>query len=337
MNQRTKITVIIPSKDEEKYISDCLNSVLNNDYPKELLEVLVIDGASTDSTKKIVTEYIARYNFIELLINVKQTVPYALNMGIKASSGDYIIRLDAHSKIPNNYFSTLIRWSKKLNADNIGAVCITDVKNKTSKTNSIKKVLSNKYGVGNSYFRIGIDNVKEVDHVPFGCYKKEIFDKVGLFNEHLTRNQDIELNKRITRLGGRIFLLPNLFCTYFARETFSGIARNNFRNGLWNFLTVYVTRKINSLSGRHFIPFLFLLSLIIPSIFMIWIPLIGLFAAFSFAIYLFLILTISLKVTNQTNSFWFILWTFMVLHFSYGLGSLIGFLRIDYLKKFKDD
>ncbi|MDP3147689.1 MAG: glycosyltransferase family 2 protein [Ignavibacteria bacterium] len=335
MNQTSKITVIIPCRNEEKYIGDCLNSVINNDYPTDSIEVLVVDGESSDSTQAIVKEFGTKFNFIKLLINSHEKVPYALNQGIKESTGDFIIRLDAHSEIPNDYFSKLLFWSKKLNADNIGAVCLTDVKHKNSKTNSIIAVLSNKYGVGNSYFRIGIDKVKEVDHVPFGCFRKKIFNKVGLFNELLDRNQDIELSKRITRNGGHIFLLPDLFCTYYARETFYGIAKNNFGNGFWNILTVYITKKIGSLSWRHFIPFLFLLSLLVPLLSMIWFPIVGLVTVLILAVYLVVILPISLKLSNKETFFIYIYWTFIVLHFSYGFGSLMGFLRIDHLMKSK--
>jgi len=336
MNQHNKITVIIPCKNEEKYIGDCLNSVINNDYPTDSIEVLVVDGESTDLTQAIVKELSTKFNFIKLLINSQEKVPFALNKGIKESTGDFIIRLDAHSEIPNNYFSKLIFWSKKLNADNIGAVCVTDVKNKNQKTNSIITVLSNKYGVGNSYFRIGIDKVKEVDHVPFGCFKKSIFEKVGLFDERLIRNQDIELSKRITRNGGHIFLLPDLFCTYYARETFYGIAKNNFGNGFWNILTVYFTKKIGSLSWRHFVPFLFLLSLLVPLFGMIWYPIMGLVTVIILAVYMTLILSISLKINNKRTTFLYMVWTFIVLHFSYGFGSLVGLLRIDHLLKFKN-
>jgi len=337
MNQINKISIIIPCRNEEKYIEDCLESILNNDYPKDSLEVFVIDGESTDSTIERVGKYITEFNFIKLLKNKKHTVPFALNIGIKEAAGDFIIRLDAHSKIPNNYFSTLIKWSKARNADNIGAVCITDVKNKNPKTNSIIKVLSNRFGVGNSYFRIGTDRIKEVDHVPFGCFKKEIFDKVGLFDERLVRNQDIEFSKRILKMGGRIFLLPDLFCTYFARETFGGIAKNNFGNGFWNILTVYITRNIGSLSLRHFIPFLFVLSLLVPCIFVIWEPIVGLITVGSLFSYLVLVVVISYRINDSTTSFWSIFCAFITLHLSYGFGSLIGFLRIDYLLKAKND
>ncbi len=306
---------------------------MNNDYPKELMEVIIVDGLSSDNTLKIVEEYSKKYSFIHLIENKNITVPFALNLGIQKSKGDYIVRLDAHSKIPKNYFSQLVEWSIKLSADNIGAVCLTKVQNSNSKTNAISLVLSNKFGVGNSYFRIGTNDIMEVDTVPFGCYKKEIFNKVGMFNVHLTRNQDIELNKRIKRIGGKIFLLSEVQCIYYARESYKGIAKNNYQTGLWNILTVYVTKKISSLSLRHFIPMVFLLSLIVPALLTIWFPVIGLLAALSFGSYLITLLIISHNIKNQNTNLFYVLYSFMVLHFSYGFGSLVGLFKLNYLFK----
>ena len=238
-----KISIIIPCRNEEKYIGGCLDSVVSNDYPKDFLEVFVVDGKSTDRTGEIVEGYSKKYEFIHLLVNENKTVPYAMNQGIKESTGDFIIRLDAHGVFPNNYFSKLIYWSKKLDADNVGALWITDVKNKNPKSCSIKKVLSNKFGVGDSLFRIGVDKVTEVDTVPFGCYRKEVFEKVGLYDVRLERDQDIELNKRLKKSGGKIFLLPELSSIYYARETFSGIAKN---------ILDYVNRKLTSPEGGFF-------------------------------------------------------------------------------------
>jgi glycosyltransferase involved in cell wall biosynthesis len=328
------ISVIIPCRNEEKYIADCLDSVVKTDYPKDCMEVFVIDGQSSDTTRKIVESYTKKFNFIHLMLNKNLTVPYAMNMGIKESRGNYIIRLDAHGVFPNNYFSELVNSSKKLDADNIGATWITDVKNKTPKTNAIKTVLSSKFGVGDSFFRIGgIEQAMEVDTVPFGCYKKDVFNKIGLYDYRLTRNQDIELNKRLKRNGGRIFLLPDLFSTYYARETFWDIANNNFGTGLWNILTVYITRRVASLSLRHFIPLLFLLSLILPLISMIWIPSLGYIALSSFALYALTLLIVSLKVIDKGTSIYFLGMAFLVLHFSYGFGSFLGIFRIDLLVK----
>ena len=330
-----KISIIIPCRNEEKYIGGCLDSVVSNDYPKDFLEVFVVDGKSTDRTGEIVEGYSKKYEFIHLLINENKTVPYAMNQGIKESTGDFIIRLDAHGVFPNNYFSKLIYWSKKLDADNVGALWITDVKNKNPKSCSIKKVLSNKFGVGDSLFRIGVDKVTEVDTVPFGCYRKEVFEKVGLYDVRLERDQDIELNKRLKKYGGKIFLLPELSSTYYARETFSGIAKNNYQTGLWNILTVYFTKRLGSLSFRHFVPVLFLLSLLVPLISTIWNPLLGLIAVISIVSYLVVLLKITLEIKDKASSIYFILCAFLVLHFSYGFGSLIGLFRVDTIFKKK--
>ncbi len=330
-----KISVIIPCRNEEKYIAGCLDSVISNDYPHDFLEIFVVDGKSNDRTQEIVKEYCEKYKFIHLLINKNKIVPYAMNFGIKKSTGDFIIRLDAHGVFPNNYFSELVSWSKKLNADNIGALWITDVKNKNPKTNSIKKVLSNKFGVGDSLFRIGMDKVTEVDTVPFGCYRREVFEKIGFYDERLERDQDIELNKRLKKSGGKIFLLPGLSSIYYARETFSEIAKNNYQTGLWNILTVYFTKRLGSLSLRHFIPLIFLLSLLVPLIFSIWFPLFNLIALISFISYLVVLLKVSSQINDETSSFYFILFGFIVLHFSYGFGSLVGVFRIDTIFKRK--
>jgi glycosyltransferase involved in cell wall biosynthesis len=328
-----KISVIIPCRNEEKYIRDFIESVVKNDYPKDLLEVFVIDGRSDDSTMSILENIIKNYNFIKILINEKKTVPYALNLGLEKSTGKYIIRLDVHSKIPENYFKELITSALELDADNTGTICITDVQNKNPKSNAIKKVLSNKYGVGNSYFRVGVDKIMEVDTVPFGCYKREVFKKVGVFNNHLIRNQDIELNKRIKKSGGKIILLSNPYSIYFARENFSSLARNNISTGYWNILTIFITKYFKSVSMRHLTPLIFILSLFLPILLMFSQSFFGIITGVSLLSYLSLISIISFKLNDKTTSYIYIFTAFIVLHISYGFGSLVGLFRLDYLFK----
>jgi glycosyltransferase involved in cell wall biosynthesis len=332
-NKLPKISVIIPCRNEKKYIIEFLESIIKNDYPKEFLEVFIVDGNSNDGTLELIKEFVERHSFFNLLINDKKIVPFALNLAIKKCTGDYIIRLDVHSKIPVNYFSKLIAASKSIAADNIGTICITDVKNKTPKSGAIKKVLSNKFGVGNSHFRIGTNSMMEVDTVPYGCYDKSVFNKYGLFNTYLLRNQDIELNKRIKKGGGKVILLPEPYSIYLARETFNGLAKNNFSNGFWNILTIYLTKDINSVSLRHLIPLIFLLSLIVPLILMSFNTYFGLISLLSLISYLILIFTVSSKIKDDTTTLYNSLFAFMVLHFSYGMGSLIGLFRLDFLFK----
>lgn len=327
------LSVICPIYNEEKYIVGCIESILQQDYPRNDLEVLFVDGMSTDRTREIVTEYTSKYCFIKLLDNPNKIVPYAMNIGIKMSKGDIIMRLDAHAKYPNNYFSVLTSKLIELGADNVGVVCRTDVLNKTQKALAIREVLSNKFGVGNSTFRIGVDRVMEVDTVPFGCWRRDVFDRFGLYDVRLVRNQDIELNKRILRGGGKIYIIPDTFCTYLARETFQGLSKNNYGNGKWNILTVYYTKQISSLSVRHFIPLLFLLSLALPTVLSLLYFSFIYFSLFFLVLYLIALGGVSLKLAlNRRLNIFYLLISFFVLHLSYGWGSLIGIMKMLFLK-----
>lgn len=308
--------------------------MVEQDIDQEKIEIIFVDGRSTDKTREIIEGLQKKYPQIKLLDNPERTVPYAMNYGIKAALGDIIIRIDAHAQFDSNYVSVLSKALIELEATNVGAVCKTDVINKTPKSLAIREVLSNKFGVGNSLFRIGIDKITAVDTVPFGCYRKEVFEEYGLYNPKLTRNQDIELNKRILRNGGKIYLIPDTSCTYFAREEFSALAKNNFQNGKWNLLMMKYTKNLDSLSFRHFIPFIFVMSIILPLLLaLIWTPFLFL-SALSLISYSALIGLISLKVAmNNKLHFPSLFMAFLTLHFSYGIGSLVGLIQLITKKK----
>lgn len=329
------ITIIIPVFNEEKYILNCLESVVKSDYLKEKMEVFVIDGISTDKTLQIVKDFSLRYSFIKIFLNEDRIVPISMNLGIKHSKGDYIIRLDAHSYYPVNYFTELVKNALKYNTENIGTVCLTDVKNKTLTSIAIKKVLSSRFGVGNSLFRIGVDKPIETDTVPFGCFTKRILEKVGGYDERLIRNQDIEINKRIKEVGGKILLLPEPKCVYFAREDYISFAKNNYSNGLWNIITAYYTRKLSSLSLRHYIPLIFVLSIISPLIFIFIDIRFALLPIGILSLYILSITFISYLLSEKINSIFNIIIAFIALHFSYGFGSFLGLIKL-FKIKFQD-
>lgn len=328
------LTVICPIYNEEKYIARCIESIMQQDYPKDDLEVLFVDGMSTDRTREIIASYLPQCPYLRVLDNPDKIVPYAMNRGIDAAKGDIIMRLDAHASYQPDYFSVLVDGLKRLQADNVGTVCKTDVLNKTPKTLAIREVLGNKFGVGNSTFRTGIEHEQEVETVPFGCWPKEVFEKYGKYDVRLVRNQDIELNKRILRGGGKIYILPDTYCTYLARETWRGLSKNNYGNGKWNILTVYYTKTFSSLSLRHFIPLLFVLSLIVPLLLAFaWWPF-ALVSAASLVVYTGLLSAVSLKLSMQKHlNFFYLLTTFFVLHLSYGWGSLMGVLSLPFTKR----
>lgn len=328
------LTIICPIYNEEKYIARCIESIMAQDYPKDDLEVLFVDGMSTDRTRGIIASYLPQCPYLRVLDNPHKIVPYAMNKGISEAKGDIIMRIDAHTFYEPNYCSAIVKRLKELGAENVGCVCKTDVLNKTPKTLAIREVLSNKFGVGNSDFRTGIDGLKQVDTVPFGCWPKRVFEKYGQYDVRLVRNQDIELSKRIINGGGKIFIIPDTYCTYLARETFKGLAKNNFGNGKWNILTVYYTHNMKSLSLRHFIPLLFVLGLMVPTIVGVFWHSALLLSAFALMMYMLALGTISAKLalTKKLN-FFYLLWSFVTLHCCYGWGSLIGVLQLPFIHR----
>jgi len=321
-----KISIIIPTLNEERYITSCLDSIFAS--PLNSYEIIVVDGGSEDKTLSIVREYQSKYLNLKLLHNPKKFTPISMNIGIKESNGEFIFIISAHAEYQDNYFSLLVEKIQQLGANCVGGVLETEVKNKNRKSNSIKKILTHRFGVGNAEFRIGSEEIKEVDTVAFGCYTRDTFEKFGLYNEKLIRNQDIELNKRIINGGGSIYLIPFVKAIYYARDNFNDLAKNNYENGKWNILTAYYTKSFNSLSTRHFIPLLFILSVILP---IVLIPLSKylIYIAFgSFISYVSLILIVSISIQDKENSFIYSIFSFFVLHISYGFGSLRGLLDV---------
>lgn len=330
MNTKIKntVSVVIPCFNEENYIRTCVESLLDNGYPKDLLEILVIDGNSQDKTVDVLKDIQKEHPNVKHINNPKLKTPFALNLGVKNANHDYILIASAHSSFDKGYILELISKMKELKADVVGGVMETKIKNSNPTSNAIMQVLSNKYGVGNAMFRIGIDKPTKVDTVPFGLYKSSLLRKVNGYDERLIRNHDIELSKRLLKEDTSIYLTPSTKCYYYARETFGKLAQNNYRNGKWNLLTVYITKDFSSLSLRHFIPLLFVLSIITPAILSIFYPPFLFVSLFILLSYLFAIGVITFKTFNLKNTTFIKgLWSFITLHFSYGFGSLVGLAK----------
>jgi len=324
-----KVSVIIPCRNEERYISDCINSLFNNGFDNSLMEIIVIDGQSTDKTLAILDKLRKDFPHLKVVLNPDKITPVALNLGIKHAQGDYIMIASAHSLFSSGYINTLVKNMEEIpDAIAVGGVMKTKVKNETRTSIAIRNILSNKFGVGNAMFRIGAEVIRKVDTVPFGLYKAHELKKSGGYDKRLIRNHDIELSKRLLRNGGSIYLIPDAHCDYFARETYSSMAENNFRNGKWNILTVFLTKTVKSLSIRHFIPLLFVLSLAIPVILSIlYFPLIFV-SILSLSLYILALIFVIGKEDLKDTSFIHMFWGFFVLHISYGFGSLVGLLML---------
>jgi glycosyltransferase involved in cell wall biosynthesis len=322
------VSVIIPCRNEKLFISECLRSVAAQDYPQNNIEVLVVDGMSDDGTREIIENYVEKDMRLIMLNNPGRIVPMALNIGLKKARGDIIIRMDAHNMYEKDYISNCIKYLYEYKADNVGGIWITLPGTGTLIARSIALSLSHPFGVGNAYFRIGLLAPRETDTVPFGCYRKEVFEKIGNFNESLVRNQDIEFNLRLKKSGGKVLLVPDIISYYHARSTLKSLFRQNFLNGLWVLYSLRFAKLPFSL--RHLIPLFFVMSLI-GSLLLSLFP--GSFLylfAFISCLYLSVnsFFSFQLSLRHGLKYFHALVASFAVLHISYGLGSLWGIVRL---------
>lgn len=325
-----KVSVIMPVYNESKYIAKCIDSLLEQDYPIDDMEWVFVDGASPDNTKAIIEEYIQKYpDLIRVYNNPNKTVPYAMNIGIQNTVGKYIVRLDAHAEYQRDYISQCVHFLDTTDADNVGGHFNTRARTKMG--SRIALMLSSKFGVGNAQFRVrGADGY--VDTVPFGAFRREIFDKVGLFDERFTRNQDNELNWRIRKSGGKVYLTDKIQLTYYCRDTVRGINKMGFINGKWNIITMALC--FGAMGARHFIPLVFLLSLILMPLVSLVLPFAWYVFALEIALYLALDVGYSIvygskaKDDNKLACILTLLYLFPAFHLSYGLGSFVGLCKL---------
>jgi glycosyltransferase involved in cell wall biosynthesis len=328
------VSVIIPCFNEEMYIASFIENMLHQDYPREMVEVFIIDGLSNDRTQEIIKEYQERHPHITLLQNDKRFVPFALNLGIKKSKGDVVIRMDAHSEYPVNYISKLVRHLFELEADNVGGTWITEPANDSAKANSIAIALSSAFGVGDSLFRLGVKEIRKVDTVPYGCFRKSLFDRIGLFDEELLRNQDDEFNARIIENGGSIYLIPDVAITYYARPDISSLLKMFFQ---YAFFKPLVNRKLKRPATiRQFVPPMFVLYLLLGWISVFLSPALFFFFVGGIGIYILVNMGYTIKSIVDTGKWYLFLylpWIFLLQHLAYGIGYLAGIINFVFIKK----
>ena len=317
------VSVIVPLYNEEKYIQKFIDSLIHQTFPMSNMEWVLIDGNSTDKTVELIKKYMGQGDFpIVLLNNEKRKTPYALNMGIERAQGKYIIRLDAHASFPPDYIEKCVYYLNNTDADNVGGIAETSAQGFVG--TSISQMLSTKFGVGGSDFRVG-DGNKYVDTVPFGAFRREVFEKVGFFNTKLLRSEDNDMNARIRACGGKIWLAEDIRFKYYCRDTVRGVLKMGMQNGNALFRTLKENSK--AMSVRHFIPFLFLMSLIIMPILSVFLPMVQwLFLA---EVGLYSLLNIYFSFMNKDIKHGIVkIWLYPLFHICYGIGSLFGLLGI---------
>jgi glycosyltransferase involved in cell wall biosynthesis len=328
------VSVVAPCRNEVRFIENILNSILQGDYPADRMELLVVDGMSTDGTRQIIQKMAAQNNHIKLLDNPGKIQATAMNIGIKAARGEYIARVDCHAVYPADYIHKCVELAERTGAANAGGYWDTLPGADTAKAGAIAAATSSRFGVGNSVYRIGgSKQEQECDAAAAGTFRREIFEKIGLYDERLVRNEDTELNYRIRKSGGLIIISSEIKVGYYNRATYRGLFQQAFNNGLWNLYSIWLTGV--RLFVRHFIPLFFVLGLIILATgTFFWWPVKWLLFGYTL-LYLSVAAVSSIKITRRTKvSPVSVLWAYIVLHIGYGLGSLWGVITIPF--KFPD-
>lgn len=331
--ERPLVSIIIPCRNEVDRIEACLDSLLRGSYPGDRLEMIVADGMSDDGTRERVARFAASHPAVRMLDNPRRITPTALNLAIASARGDVLMRVDAHNSYPDNYVAALVDWLQRSGADNVGGVCVTVPSGPGVMSRAIAVALSHPAGVGNSHFRIGVSEPRWVDTVPFGCYRRDVFERIGLFDEELVRNQDDELNTRLIRAGGRILLVPDVVSTYHARDSLRKLWRMYYQYGYFKPL---VARKVGGVfTWRQLVPPLFVSSLIAAVVLALVIPASAPLLALLAGLYAIALLGVGATVFRR-HGFAVALAVCAavpVLHFSYGFGFLRGVLDFLILRR----
>ena len=309
------LSVICPVLNGEKYIIDNILTFFINSKIQDK-ELLIVDGGSNDRTIEIVKDWCQKYSNIKLIYNPHKYVPYALNIGIKESNGQFISRLDVHTIYPKNYFEKCIELSKTIDADNIGGTIISCGVSICGK--AIAHSMSSLFGVGNSTPRIkSYDGY--VDSIAFGFWDKQVFDKYGFFDETLIKNQDEDHNYLIIENGGKVYQSSKIKTYYFVREKIIDFIKQMFYYGFYKPLVL--VKNISRIKIRHIIPSLF--SVYIFTLFFSLNPF------WLIPLFLYLLLNILFSIINKKNMLTKIVCIiiFPIMHMSYGIGFILGLIN----------
>ncbi len=320
--RRPFVTVVMPVFNEEAFIVRSLGAVVAQDYPAELMEILVCDGRSTDRTRDIVESMRLRHPGLRLVDNPRRTTATGLNEGIRSARGEIIIRVDGHAEIRSDFVRACVEELLKSGADHVGGGVRAE--GTTVFGRAVAWGTATPFGAGGSRFRYS-DKEEWVDTVFQGGWRKELFQRVGFFDETLKCNEDDEFNFRLGEHGGRILLSPRLASNYVVRATARSLFRQYFRYGFWK---VRVMQKHpRRMRLHHFAPAAFVVALAISVAVGLftggagWLPLAALCCAWGAGAIFF---SVRAAVGGDRPVAMRLPLVYGILHISYGLGFLAG-------------
>lgn len=321
MPERPLISVVIPMRNEADWLERCLASVFAQDYPGDRMEVIVVDGMSDDGSYETLCKMAAAESRLTVLRNPARIVPSSLNLAIEAAEGEIIVRVDSHTMLDSDYISSGVEIIARTRADNVGGPMRSigggDV------GDAIAAAMASRFGIG-AYFHFATEE-RESDTVYMGMWPRSVFEKVGLFDEELVRNQDDEFNYRIRKSGGRIIVSPAMRSAYQNRQSWRKLWRQFYEYGVWK---VRVLQKHpGQMSLRHFVPPAFDLALIVGAVAgLAWKPAFLAVLAAS-VLYLGVMACVSLASERSLSRGLRMFVALTIIHHAWALGFLVGSFR----------
>lgn len=334
MNTLPTVTVIIPCRNERRFIGPCLDSIIAGDYPPDLLEIIVVDGMSDDGTREILQRYADRFTgtpSLRFIDNPRQIVPPGLNRAIEMARGEIIVRIDAHTEYAVDYIRRCVEVLLKTGADNVGGAL--RIQSSGYLQEAISLALLSRFAAGGARSH-NVDYDGPVDTVLFGCWRKKNLIEIGLFDEEMVRNQDDELNLRITRNGGTVYQSPKIVSWYHPRASLRQLLRQYVQYGYWK-VRVIQKHRIPA-SPRHLVPGAWTLSLLLLGALSPFLAPARMLLFLNLALYLAGALTASAAACRTPSKFKFIPILpviFAIFHLGYGYGFLRGLVDFVLLRR----
>jgi glycosyltransferase involved in cell wall biosynthesis len=321
------VAVVIPCRNEAAYIRGVIDSLLRSSYPRERLEIIFVDGMSTDGTRDILEEAARRHGTMRVLDNPALTTPAALNVGIKAARAEIIVRMDAHAEYAEDYIPRCVRLLLRSGpkVGSAGGRSFAVPNGDGPWASAVAYVTMHRFGVGNSAYKVS-SRPGRVDTVALGTFPRAVLDEVGLYDERLTRNQDNELNARLQRAGYAIVYDPSIRVHYRNQASLKGLVRQAFFTGMWNVYTLYLHPY--TWKPRRFVPMCFVAYLLVLAAAASSHARGTAAAALPLGLYAVLVASCSLGSGAPSGDPLKVAATFVSYHLSYGVGSMLGIANV---------
>ena len=319
------VSIILPVRNEARFLSRSLGSVLSQDYPVNRMEVIVADGMSTDGTRGIVESLQRQHPNLRLIDNPGLIVSTGLNAALLQTRGEIIIRVDGHCEVESDYVRCCVTHLLEDGFDGVGGPLETI--GETPVAGVISVAMGSRFGVGNSAFRTTKRTTDQADTIAFPAYTRAIIDLAGPYDEELVRNQDDDYNYRLRAMRAKLLLAGDVRSRYFSRGSLRTLWRQYFQYGYWKVRVMQ--KQTRQMRPRQFVPPLFvavlLFSLLVAPFSDLGKWIFGLAAGF------YLMANIAASISSARRVDWRMLWllplTFATLHVAFGLGFLFGLAR----------